>query len=80
MTSLKDSIAEDMVKLQQYIDSTVSTLTKHPATVEEIFEKDASYASISTSTVEVCIGVKTAAKDSSQAHGICRALNKYTKL
>lgn len=55
VTSLKDSIAEDMVKLQRYIDSTVSTLTKHPATVEEIFEKDASYANISTSTSEVRI-------------------------
>lgn len=57
VTSLKDSIAEDIVKLQQYIDLTVSTLTKQPATVEEIFENGASHASITTTTSEVRITI-----------------------
>lgn len=46
VSSLKDSIAEDVVKLQQYIDPSTATLTKHPVTIEQITESDISHANI----------------------------------
>nr|XP_022905741.1 cytoplasmic dynein 2 heavy chain 1 [Onthophagus taurus] len=44
--SLKDSIAQDVVKLQIYVDNSTTTLNKQLVTVEEIGEADASHANI----------------------------------
>ncbi|GJQ81470.1 btv [Trypoxylus dichotomus] len=44
--SLKDSIAEDVVKLQIYVDSSTATLNRQPVTMEQIGEADASHANI----------------------------------
>lgn len=44
--SLKDAIAEDVVKLQIYVDSTTATLNRQPVTMEQIGEADASHANI----------------------------------
>lgn len=51
--SLKDSIAEDVVKLQLFIDSSTATLTKHPASMEQLGEHDMFYADISKTVPEV---------------------------
>ncbi|KAJ8926453.1 hypothetical protein NQ314_021242 [Rhamnusium bicolor] len=34
--SLKDSIAQDIVKLQNYVDPSTAALTKQPVTIEEV--------------------------------------------
>ncbi|XP_050308266.1 cytoplasmic dynein 2 heavy chain 1-like [Anthonomus grandis grandis] len=44
--SLKDSIAEDVVKLQNYIDPSTAALTKQPVTLEEIGESGFKYSSV----------------------------------
>lgn len=51
--TLKDSIAEDVVKLQYFIDSSTATLTKHPASVEQLGEHDIFYADILKSIPEM---------------------------
>uniref|UniRef100_A0AAR5P8V1 Dynein heavy chain linker domain-containing protein n=1 Tax=Dendroctonus ponderosae TaxID=77166 RepID=A0AAR5P8V1_DENPD len=44
--SLKDSIAEDVVKLQNFIDPSTAALTKQPVSLEEIGESGFNYSSI----------------------------------
>ncbi|KAK5644080.1 hypothetical protein RI129_007925 [Pyrocoelia pectoralis] len=44
--SLKDSIAQDVFKLQEYVDTSTATLNKQPLTVDQIGESDASYSDI----------------------------------
>lgn len=51
--SLKDSIAEDVVKLQNYIDPSTAALTKQPVTMEEIGESGFSYSNITAAHAEV---------------------------
>lgn len=57
-TSLKDSIVEDIVKLQQYIDPSTATLIKQPVTLEQIGEADATYANILKQSEEVFRQIK----------------------
>ncbi|KAK4887690.1 hypothetical protein RN001_003961 [Aquatica leii] len=44
--SLKDSIAQDVFKLQQYVDTSTATLNQQPLTLDQISETDASYSDI----------------------------------
>ncbi|KAF5303585.1 hypothetical protein FQR65_LT08186 [Abscondita terminalis] len=44
--SLKDSIAQDVFKLQQYVDTSTATLNKQPLTLDQIDETDSSYSDI----------------------------------
>lgn len=55
VTTLRDSIAEDVVKLQIFIDSSTATLTKHPATMEQFGEHDLFYADILKAVPEVLL-------------------------
>ncbi|RZC33069.1 cytoplasmic dynein 2 heavy chain 1 [Asbolus verrucosus] len=54
--SLKDSIAEDVVKLQNYVDPSTAVLTKQPVTLEEVGESGAAHANIlkQASEMEEC--------------------------
>ncbi|XP_060532310.1 cytoplasmic dynein 2 heavy chain 1 isoform X2 [Cylas formicarius] len=51
--SLKDSIAQDVVKLQNYIDPSTAILTKQPVTVDQIGESRTNYSSIMTAHEEM---------------------------
>lgn len=51
-STLKDSIAQDVVKLQQYIDPSTSTLNK-PLSLEQIEEADSTHADILRQNPEV---------------------------
>ncbi|KAL1506398.1 hypothetical protein ABEB36_005769 [Hypothenemus hampei] len=51
--SLKDSIAEDVVKLQNYIDPATANLVKQPVTMEEFGECGFSYANITAAYTEM---------------------------
>lgn len=53
VSSLKDSIAEDVVKLQQFIDPSTATLTKHPVTIEQITESGLTHRNIVNSAPEM---------------------------
>ncbi|KAJ3658119.1 hypothetical protein Zmor_009877 [Zophobas morio] len=44
--SLKESIAQDVVKLQNYVDPSTAILTKQPVTLEEVGESGAAHANI----------------------------------
>ncbi|XP_066245842.1 cytoplasmic dynein 2 heavy chain 1 [Euwallacea similis] len=51
--SLKDAIAEDVVRLQNYIDPSTAALTKQPVTMEEIGESGFSYNNIIAAYTEM---------------------------
>lgn len=51
--SLKDSVAEDVVKLQNYIDPATAALTKQPVTFDEIGESGFNYNNIIEAQAEV---------------------------
>ncbi|XP_015834463.1 cytoplasmic dynein 2 heavy chain 1 [Tribolium castaneum] len=51
--SLKDSIAQDVVKLQNYVDPSTAVLTRQPVTVEEIGESGAAHANILKQAAEM---------------------------
>lgn len=51
--SLKDSIAEDVVKLQNFIDPSTAALTKQPVSLEEIGESGFNYSNITETHQEV---------------------------
>ncbi|XP_076274081.1 dynein cytoplasmic heavy chain beethoven isoform X2 [Rhynchophorus ferrugineus] len=51
--SLKDSIAEDVVKLQNYIDPSTGVLTKQPLTLDELGQSDFDYNNITSSYNEM---------------------------
>lgn len=53
MSTIKDSIAEDVVKLQLFVDSSTATLTKHPANMEQLGEHDMLYTDIVKAIPEV---------------------------
>lgn len=53
--SLKDSIAQDVVKLQIYVDTSTATLNRQPVTMEQIGEADASHANILRNRPEVLL-------------------------
>lgn len=53
VSTLKDSIAEDVVKLQLFVDSSTAALTKHPASMEQLGEHDMFYTDILKSVPEV---------------------------
>lgn len=53
LSALKDSIAEDVVKLQLFVDSSTAALTKHPVTMEQLGDHDLSYTDILKSVPEV---------------------------
>lgn len=53
VSTLKDSIAEDVVKLQLFVDSSTAALTKHPASMEQFGEHDMFYADILKTVPEV---------------------------
>jgi hypothetical protein len=53
--SLKDSIAQDVVKLQNYVDPSTAVLTKQPVTIEEVGETGAAHANILKQASEVLI-------------------------
>lgn len=55
VTSLQDSIAQDVVKLQQYVNTSTSSLTKQPLTMEQIGEAHASHNDIIKQLPEVNI-------------------------
>ncbi|XP_018579489.1 cytoplasmic dynein 2 heavy chain 1 [Anoplophora glabripennis] len=44
--SLKDSIAQDIVKLQNYVDPSTAALTRQPVTMEEVGESGITHANI----------------------------------
>ncbi|KAF5283232.1 hypothetical protein FQA39_LY17379 [Lamprigera yunnana] len=44
--SLKDSIAQDVFKLQQYVDDSTATLNKQPLSLDQIDETDVFYSDI----------------------------------
>ncbi|KAH1021193.1 hypothetical protein HUJ04_010735 [Dendroctonus ponderosae] len=54
--SLKDSIAEDVVKLQNFIDPSTAALTKQPVSLEEIGESGFNYSSITEAHQEERVG------------------------
>ncbi|CAG9772440.1 unnamed protein product [Ceutorhynchus assimilis] len=56
--SLKDSIAQDVVKLQNYIDPSTAALTKQPVTLEEIGQSGFNYSNITAAHEEMEITFK----------------------
>lgn len=61
-SSLKDSIVEDLQKLQQHVDTTTLTLNRPTLTLEEIGSIDTAYSNIleQQSSVECTAGVPIA--------------------
>lgn len=61
LSSLKDSIAVDVVKLQQYVDESTGVLNRQPLTMEQIGETDVSYTNVLKDKPEVsetfCVGL-----------------------
>lgn len=55
VVSLKDSIAEDVVKLQNFIDPSTALLTKQPVTLKEIGEAGAAHSNINKQVPEVLV-------------------------
>lgn len=53
MSSLQDSIAQDVVRLQQYVNTSTATLTKQPLTMEQIGQAHASHSDIIKQMPEV---------------------------
>lgn len=53
VASLQDSIAQDVVKLQQYVNNSTASLTKQPLTMEQIGEAHASHNDIMKQMPEV---------------------------
>lgn len=51
--SLKDSIVQDVFKLQQYVDTSTATLNRQPLTLDQIGEADASHADVLRQKPEV---------------------------
>ncbi|KAG5867049.1 hypothetical protein JTB14_004843 [Gonioctena quinquepunctata] len=53
VNSLKDSIAQDVVKLQNYVDHSTSALTKQPVTIDEVGESGIVHKNIMKEAPEV---------------------------
>lgn len=53
MSSLQDSTAQDVVKLQQYVNSSTANLTKQPLTMEQIGQAHSSHSDILKQIPEV---------------------------
>lgn len=53
--SLKDSIAQDIVKLQNYVDPSTAALTRQPVTMEEVGESGITHGNILKEAPEVDI-------------------------
>lgn len=53
ISSLQDSIAQDVVRLQQYVNTSTATLTKQPLTMEQIGQAHISHSDILKQMPEV---------------------------
>ncbi|XP_017783105.1 PREDICTED: cytoplasmic dynein 2 heavy chain 1 [Nicrophorus vespilloides] len=53
VVTLKDSIVQNVLKLQQYVDTSTATLNRQPLTLDQIGEADASHSNILTERPEM---------------------------